>query len=226
LVSSCIINVAQDVDEDWPLEVYDRHDRAVNVTMQPGDLVLYESGSLVHGRTFPMKGRFYANIFIHFEPTGRPINDKTNAYLDTLDDFLPPYLLPDSPEVDNWISRNPNGWNKPSPSAPLQQISAPVGHKAAALGDVEGIERLAKSNKKALHHKDKNGWQPLHEAVRGGHLDAVKTLIKHGADKNARVGRSGQGGSPLNLALDYLNVGDAVTNYLIEIGADNIEPEL
>jgi hypothetical protein len=49
LVSSCIINVAQDVDEEWPLEVYDRHDRAVNVTMIPGDMVLYESGSLMHG---------------------------------------------------------------------------------------------------------------------------------------------------------------------------------
>jgi prolyl 4-hydroxylase len=33
LVSSCIINVDQDVDEDWVLEVYDRHDRAVNVTV-------------------------------------------------------------------------------------------------------------------------------------------------------------------------------------------------
>lgn len=34
LVSSCIINVDQDVDEPWFLEVYDRHDRAVNVTME------------------------------------------------------------------------------------------------------------------------------------------------------------------------------------------------
>ena len=34
LVSSCIINVAQDVDEDWILEVYDRHDNAVNGTSQ------------------------------------------------------------------------------------------------------------------------------------------------------------------------------------------------
>jgi hypothetical protein len=42
LVSSCIINVAQDVDEPWPLEVIDRQGRAVNVTMQPGDMVLYE----------------------------------------------------------------------------------------------------------------------------------------------------------------------------------------
>jgi prolyl 4-hydroxylase len=39
LVSSCIINVDQEnVQEDWVLEVYDRHDRAVNVTMKPGDM--------------------------------------------------------------------------------------------------------------------------------------------------------------------------------------------
>jgi hypothetical protein len=37
LVSSCIINVDQDVDEPWMLEVYDRHDRAVNVTMEVRD---------------------------------------------------------------------------------------------------------------------------------------------------------------------------------------------
>jgi prolyl 4-hydroxylase len=34
LVSSAIVNVAQDVDEPWPLEIYDRHDRAVNVTVR------------------------------------------------------------------------------------------------------------------------------------------------------------------------------------------------
>lgn len=58
LVSSCIVNVAQDVDEPWPLEIYDRQGKAVNVTMEPGDMVLYESGSLIHGRPFPMKGRY------------------------------------------------------------------------------------------------------------------------------------------------------------------------
>lgn len=30
-----------DVDEPWPLEVYDRQGNAVNVTMEPGDMVLY-----------------------------------------------------------------------------------------------------------------------------------------------------------------------------------------
>lgn len=45
LVSSCIINVAQDVDEDWILEVFDRDGNAVNVTMVPGDMVLVSFSS-------------------------------------------------------------------------------------------------------------------------------------------------------------------------------------
>ena len=67
LVSSAIINVDQDVDEPWPLEVYGHDGKATNVTMLPGDMVLYESHSVLHGRPFPLKGRFMANIFIHFE---------------------------------------------------------------------------------------------------------------------------------------------------------------
>ena len=52
LISSAIVNVAQDVEEDWPLEVYDRSGNAINITMEPGDMVLYESGSVVHGVRF------------------------------------------------------------------------------------------------------------------------------------------------------------------------------
>lgn len=49
LVSSAIINVDQDVDEPWPLEVIGHDGKAHNVTMLPGDLVLYESHSILHG---------------------------------------------------------------------------------------------------------------------------------------------------------------------------------
>jgi hypothetical protein len=43
LVSSCIINVDQEeMAEPWPIEVYDHAGRAHNVTMEPGDMVLYE----------------------------------------------------------------------------------------------------------------------------------------------------------------------------------------
>lgn len=226
LVSSCIINVAQDVEEPWILEVIDRQGMAVNVTMDPGDLVLYESGSLLHARPFAMKGNYFANIFIHFEPTGRPLGDNSNKYLDTLDDFYPPYILRGSPEEDSWRARNPQGWKKPSPSAPLPQAHAPVAHAAAASGNVEHLEILARTNKKLLTSRDQNGWEPLHEAVRAGQLDAVQFLLQQGADINARTGLSKQGSSPLTLALEFLKVGDAVTTLLLSNGAVAYEDEL
>lgn len=219
LVSSCIINVAQDLDEDWILEVYDRHDRAVNVTMEPGDMVLYESGSLVHGRPFALKGRFYANIFIHFEPTGEHLDGKW----ETTDDFYPPYLIPGSPEMENWRRRNPGGWKKDAPS--MAAVGRPEGHLAAGYGDVEALKALAVENKRALHAKDENGWQPLHEAVRGGHLDAVKLLVKHGADVNSLTNH-GDGVSPYNIALNSLSEDHPVAQYLLKLGAINVGPEL
>mmetsp|Transcript_18965 Transcript_18965/g.39985 ORF Transcript_18965/g.39985 Transcript_18965/m.39985 type:complete len:290 (+) Transcript_18965:159-1028(+) len=68
LITSAILNVGQDVDEPWPLEVYDHAGQAHNITMQPGDMVLYESHSVLHGRPFPLKGKYFANIFVHFKP--------------------------------------------------------------------------------------------------------------------------------------------------------------
>jgi hypothetical protein len=51
LVISAIINVAQDLDggEAWPLEVYAHDGVAYNVTLEPGDMLLYESHSVIHG---------------------------------------------------------------------------------------------------------------------------------------------------------------------------------
>jgi len=50
LVTSAIIQVDQDIDEPWPLEVYGHDGAATNVTMAPGDMILYESHSIIHGR--------------------------------------------------------------------------------------------------------------------------------------------------------------------------------
>ena len=50
LISSVILNVAQDVDEPWPLEVIGHDGIARNITMEPGDMVLYESHSVIHGK--------------------------------------------------------------------------------------------------------------------------------------------------------------------------------
>lgn len=74
LVLSAIINVAQDVDEDWPLEVIGHDGIAVNLTMQPGDMILYESHSVIHGRPYPLQGKYFANVFVHFEPAFYTMN--------------------------------------------------------------------------------------------------------------------------------------------------------
>lgn len=66
LVTSCIIQVSQDLDEDWPIEVYDHDGQAHNVTMKPGDMVLYESHTVLHGRPFPLKGRHYVRALTLF----------------------------------------------------------------------------------------------------------------------------------------------------------------
>lgn len=225
LVSSCIINVAQDVDEPWPLEVIDREGKAVNVTMKPGDMVLYESGSLIHARPFPLKGRFMANIFIHFEPTGRRMDDDSYDYLDELDDFYPPYLQIESPWADHWARQNPSGWKKQSPSAPKQHSNIREPHVAASIGDVERLKELAEKNKQALHRPDENGWHPIHEAVRSGHLDATKLLIEHGADVNVRTGVAKNGQSVLNLALEYHSKKSPIVQYLVSMDAEDIDFE-
>ena len=102
------VNVDQDVDEDWPLEVYGHDGKATNVSMKPGDMVLYESHSVIHGRPFPLKGKFYANIFVHFEPIGS-LDPKASSFYDPELD-LPPYLIPGSDWELDWRSRHPKGW--------------------------------------------------------------------------------------------------------------------
>jgi len=70
---SAIINVDQDVEEDWPLEIYNHDGVPTNITMKPGDLVLYESASCQHGRPYSMKGNQYVNMFVHYRPVDRAL---------------------------------------------------------------------------------------------------------------------------------------------------------
>ena len=49
LVASAIISVAQDVDEPWAFELYDHNSTSHNISLEPGDMLLFESGSVIHG---------------------------------------------------------------------------------------------------------------------------------------------------------------------------------
>ena len=48
--------------------------------------------------------------------------------------------------------------------------STPV-HFAAQKGDLNMVKKHVNESKESVHLKDKNGWTPLHEASRAGHVD-------------------------------------------------------
>ena len=54
----------QDMEEDWPLQILDHDGRLHEVTVQPGEMILYESAKLVHGRTRSLRGKFLSLIHI------------------------------------------------------------------------------------------------------------------------------------------------------------------
>jgi hypothetical protein len=216
LVSSAIINVDQDVDEPWPLEVIGHDGKATNVTMVPGDLVLYESHSILHGRPFPLKGRFMANVFVHFEPLGK-VGEELNVSAD-----LPSYVIPGSEEESNWRKKHPNGYKLHTHNT----AGASELHKAAQIGDSAGLKRILAEKPELVNAKDVNGWTPLLEAVRDGTLENVQALISAGANVNARtkLSRGGEGGSVLHWAYQYFDDDHDIVKLLKEWGAKNMKP--
>ncbi|EWM21003.1 hypothetical protein Naga_100081g21 [Nannochloropsis gaditana] len=66
-IISAIMNVDQDVEEDWLLTFIDHNDNRHFVTLEPGDALYYESASGLHGRPIPLKGKLFANAFVHFK---------------------------------------------------------------------------------------------------------------------------------------------------------------
>lgn len=67
-IISAIINIDQQVDQDWPLVIDDNYYRRHEVILKPGEVIFYEGGRLTHGRPYPLQGDSFANIFCHFKP--------------------------------------------------------------------------------------------------------------------------------------------------------------
>lgn len=213
LVSSGIVNVAQDVDEPWPLEVYDRNGHAVNITMEPGDMILYESHSVIHGRPFPLKGRFYANVFIHFEPFDGWESARQESKLGNPNGDIPPYILPGSPEEKYFKAENPNGWSKF-----FAEGDEPPVAEYASNGELDKLKEVAAIDPRVLLWEDENGWTPLHEAARYGQLEVVQYLIDSGASINAQTG---DGSTPLRIAINDMGEHHEVVKFLTKLGAED-----
>ena len=63
-IISAIINVDQKVNAPWPLQIYDDYGILHEVFLEPGEMCMYESARVVHGREKPLNGDYFANIFI------------------------------------------------------------------------------------------------------------------------------------------------------------------
>eukprot|EP00581_Thalassiosira_minuscula_P005635 CAMPEP_0183738450 /NCGR_PEP_ID=MMETSP0737-20130205/54570_1 /TAXON_ID=385413 /ORGANISM="Thalassiosira miniscula, Strain CCMP1093" /LENGTH=484 /DNA_ID=CAMNT_0025972981 /DNA_START=478 /DNA_END=1928 /DNA_ORIENTATION=- len=246
LVASAMINIAQDVDEDWPCEIYDHDGNAHNVTLHPGDMLLFESHSILHGRPFPLKGRHYAMLFIHFEPTGHSLTHNVDANIEVDKQYkqaaqenrggqsassetLPLYIIRESPEELHWRQLHPRGWEKPQFN-PLKRKSTSSLHKAAAEGNVHAIERALKEDDaekedgggtRVVDHRDEEGWQLLHSGAASGHKEVVELLVEHGADLNSRT-HGGHGATPLYIAQRNNGGFHPVVRYLKSMGALNL----
>jgi prolyl 4-hydroxylase len=243
LVSSAILNVDQDVDEPWPIEVYGHDGKAYNITMEPGDMVLYESHSVLHGRPFPLKGRYFANVFIHFEPVGHSLRHnakeaaeraalgpqdkhKDGGHEIEMSDGLPPYIVRGSVEEKRWHQSHPtnNNSNRKRKEKTFTTGSTPA-HSAAAGGDAEELRNVIDKMAHLLDAKDANGWTPLHEGARAGHIEVVKLLVERGANLNERT-QDGIGGTPLYWSIEHHGEDHPVSEFLASLGAVSIGPDL
>ncbi|KAL7555320.1 hypothetical protein ACHAWF_019006 [Thalassiosira exigua] len=242
LVLSAVLNVDQDVDEPWPMELYGHDGVAYNVTLEPGEMLLYESHSVLHGRPFPLKGRHYANVFIHFEPDGHSLSHGFNSEMedehwDSIQDIrggfhhnhgLPPYIKDGSLEAFKWRRENPEEEWEPRwmyEAWDHEGTGSNGAHYAANQGDIEKLQHIIDNPQHrtgVIFEPDANGWYPIHEAARGGHQDIMELLVKEGVDVNQRTDE-GEGFSVLNIVYRYWPEEEDLINWLITLGAKDVD---
>ena len=247
LVSSCIINVGQeDMAEPWPIEVYDHSGKAHNVTMEPGDMVLYESATVLHGRPAPMNGKKFANIFVHFKPVDHEEMNEQDANLrrraaSRSSGSMSPFSRlmgghEDSNHDNKSLNRHKEDAERQRVTGTLlgeqkkrtlrgdsaSYVDVPeelVLNVAAAKGHLYKVKSLVAMDAKSVHARDMNGWQPIHEAIRSGHTEVVKFLVESGADI---ASLTSSGASPLWWARRTLEPGHSVIKFLEDLGAPEI----
>jgi len=68
-VISAIMHVGHDDKGDpWPLVIEDFQGNTVEVNLEAGDILLYESSKCYHGRPRPFNGEWYTSLFLHWYP--------------------------------------------------------------------------------------------------------------------------------------------------------------
>merc|ERR1712045_287046 len=77
-----------------------------SLTLQPGQMIWYESARLSHGRQRPLRGQYYDNLFVHFMPKGLWYDSEVNGAEDP--------VMKISAEAVRWSQRRqgPTDWSK------------------------------------------------------------------------------------------------------------------
>lgn len=188
-----------------------------------------------------MKGRYYANVFIHFEPDGHSLNhglnpneeEHYNSMLDIKGGFnhnggLPPYIIDGSLEAFQYRRENPEEEWEPRWAYEADEdegTGSNGAHYAAHTGDVETLEHIIENpqhRKDMINEEDNNGWLPIHEAARSGYPEIIEVLVKHGVDINER-NMWGEGQSVLSVALDNFYPDEEFVVWLKSMGAVEIK---
>ena len=157
-----------------------------------------------------------ANVFIHFEPIGPVGSDLIYGTTE-----LPPYLIPGSPEEENWRANNRNG-HKIMKGREFTEGTTEA-HRAALEGSLSELTEAVDAHEEYVNARDVNGWTPLHEAVRSGEIECVKFLLDRGSNINARTGTSANEGSVLYWAKRSLGSSELI-ELLKEHGAKYFAP--
>ncbi|CAE7638470.1 Ankrd49, partial [Symbiodinium microadriaticum] len=165
------------------------------------------SHTVLHGRPFPLNGSVFANIFVHFEPIDHAeMNRKAMDSRKKLGQPAPEY-------------KEDDGGGDPVPVVPAvdpaEEARLRINH-ASSGNRLEEVQRILHADPSSVNTADRNGWMPLHEAVRGGHTDLVKFLVEMGADIGAVTNG---GGTALWWARRLLAPGHSAIAYLTDIGA-------
>jgi len=126
----------------------------------------------------------------------RTAKQKSAPEVDEME-VLPFHITPGSVEAKRWMQELYYPVFKNKIEGDLRtKLRANGAHNAASNGDLDMFKAVLIKHPEWLNSADQNGWQPIHEAARGGHLDVVAFLIEKGANLNSRTNK-GKGGTAL-----------------------------
>lgn len=67
----------QEAEEPWELHIIDHQGRRHRITMEPGEIVIYQTDRVAHGRPLPLVGGYYDNVYFRVDVKGmerRPVS--------------------------------------------------------------------------------------------------------------------------------------------------------